>query len=240
MSEDGQHNDARAPMNLVGPATDNSTEVLRYRSLPRWLPWVLFGIMAALTVVGTITGGAAPKLLDNHPLLLVLGSPRYRWIMLVSPKVKAIPLIAISWVRLLASDPVYFMIGWFYGDKAMTFFESMFGKQAFNTVRKLFDKAAWVLSAFFAGPIICALAGVLRLKPKRFFTLDVLGTLIIAIALRLFANVLSEPLNSLIDFNKKYSKYILIVTVVTAVATLAKTGKKFKDLSGQVSKLNKD
>ena len=221
---------------------DRSTSDLVHKptSLPKWLPWLLFGIVAGLTVMGTIVGGAAPKLLKDHPLLLVLGAPRYRWIMLVSPQVKALPLILISWVRLLASDPVYFLIGWFYGDKAMTFFESMFGKQSLDAVRKLFGKAAWVLSAFFAGPIICALAGVLRLKPKRFFTLDVIGTLIIAITLRLFADALSGPLNSLIRFNNKYAKYILIVTIATAAITLARTGKKFKALSGQVSKFNKD
>jgi membrane protein DedA with SNARE-associated domain len=208
------------------------------RPLPKALPYVLFGIVACLTVVGNVTTGAAPELLKNHPLLLVLGAPRYRWIMLVAPKVDAIPLILISWLRLLASDPVYFLIGWYYGDKAMMAFESLLGKQTMDTTRRYFEKATWFLSAFAAGPIICALAGLARVNPKRFFTLDVAGTLVIAILLRVFAGALKDPLQDLIDFNAKYSRWLLIATVGFMVIALARGAKKFGQLRGEVDKLN--
>ncbi len=225
------------------PQSDSSavaepTNLFLGRPLPKALPYVLFGIVVALTIVGNITGGAAPKLLKDHPLLLILGAPRYRWIMLVAPKVSAIPLILISWLRLLASDPVYFLIGWYYGDKAMMAFESLLGKQAMDSTRRMFERATWVLSAFAAGPIICALAGLARVNPKRFFTLDVAGTLVIAIVLRVFAEVLSEPLKSLIRFNEKYSRYLLIVTVAFMVIALVRGASKFKELRGEVDKLN--
>jgi membrane protein DedA with SNARE-associated domain len=220
---------------LDSPETSN---LFLGRPLPKALPYVLFGIVVALTIVGNVTGGAAPELLKNHPLLLILGAPRYRWIMLVAPKVSAIPLILISWVRLLASDPVYFLIGWYYGDKAMMAFESLLGKQAMDTTRRYFEKATWILSAFAAGPIICALAGLARVNPKRFFTLDVAGTLVIAIMLRLFAEVLSEPLQALIRFNAKYSRYLLVITVVFMLVALFRGASRFKDLRGEVDKLN--
>ena len=208
------------------------------RSLPKALPYVLFGIVALLTVVGTITGGAAPELLEKHPLLLVLGAPRYRWIVLVAPKVNAFVLILVSWLRLLLSDPVYFLIGWYYGDKAMIFFESLLGKQTMDSTRRFFQRATWVLSAFAAGPVICAIAGLARVKPKRFYTLDIIGTRIIAILLRLFAEALKEPLQSLIDFNKKYSRWLLIITVGVMVVALVRSAAKFKTLSDEVSKFN--
>lgn len=208
------------------------------RPLPKALPYVLFGIVAVITVIGTITGGAAPKLLEDHPLLLVLGSPRYRWIVLVAPEVNAFVLIIVAWLRLLLSDPVYFLIGWYYGDKAIIFFESLLGKQTMDSTRRFFEKATWVLSAFAAGPVICAIAGLARVNPKRFFKLDIIGTLIISILLRLFAEALKGPLESLIDFNKKYSKWLLIITVSVMVIALVRSASKFKSLSGEVSKFN--
>jgi membrane protein DedA with SNARE-associated domain len=220
------------------PDSSDTPNLYRGRPLPKALPYVLFGIVVALTIVGNITAGAAPELLKNHPLLLVLGAPRYRWIMLVAPKVSAIPLILISWVRLLASDPVYFLIGWYYGDKAMMAFESLLGKQAMDTTRRYFEKATWILSAFAAGPIICALAGLARVNPKRFFTLDIAGTLVIAIMLRVFADLLSEPLQALIRFNAKYSRYLLILTIVFMVVAFVRGASRFKDLRGEVDKLN--
>ena len=194
--------------------------------------------MALLTVVGTITGGAAPELLEKHPLLLVLGAPRYRWIVLVAPKVNALVLIIVAWLRLLLSDPVYFLIGWYYGDKAMIFFESLLGKQAMDSTRRFFQRATWILSAFAAGPVICAIAGLARVKPKRFFTLDIIGTLIISILLRLFAEALREPLQTLIDFNKKYSRWLLIITVSVMVVALIRSASKFKTLRDEVAKFN--
>lgn len=216
----------------------NSPDTPRRETLPKALPWVLFGIVAALTVVGNITTGAAPKLLDKHPLLLVLGAPRYRWIMAVSPKVDAVPLILISWARLLFSDPVYFLIGWYYGDKAMLFFESLLGKQTMTSTRRYFEKATWILSAFFAGPVICAMAGLARVNPKRFFTVDVAGTFVIAVMLRVFADRLKGPLNWLIDFNKSNSRWLLIISMSVMAIVLVRTFTKFKGLSGEVAKFN--
>jgi membrane protein DedA with SNARE-associated domain len=193
---------------------------------PKWLGGVLIACVAGLWILGFATGGAAPELLKNHPLTLMALSPRYRYMVVASPNVDFAPFMGIGVIRLLASDPIYFMLGWIYGDKAISFFEDALGKPAMDSTRNFFVKAGTVMALFFAGPIICVLAGAARLKPKRFFTLDVIGTVLVVLALRLFAKQIEGPINSFLRFNAKYSKWLLLLTITTTVIVVLRIGSK--------------
>ena len=202
---------------------ESSADVPGY---PKWLGGFLIGCVAALWILGFITGGAAPELLKNHPLTLMALSPRYRWMVVASPKIDLLPFMSVGVVRLLASDPIYFMLGWVYGDKALAFFEDALGKPAMDSTRRFFVKAGTAMALFFAGPIICVLAGAARLNPKRFFTLDVVGTVVVVAVLRLFSKQIEGPINSFLDFNSKYSKWLLVLTVTFTVVAVLRIGSK--------------
>ena len=207
-------------------ALDPGLTALDSSGHPKWLGGVLIACVAALWILGFATGGAAPELLKNHPLTLMALSPRYRYMVVASPKVDLLPFMGIGVIRLLASDPIYFMLGWVYGDKAIAFFEDALGKPAMDSTRNFFVKAGTVMALFFAGPIICVLAGAARLKPKRFFTLDVVGTFCVVLALRVFAKQIEGPINSFLRFNAKYSKWLLVLTVTTTVIIVLRIGSK--------------
>ena len=193
---------------------------------PRWLGGALIACVAGLWILGFATGGAAPELLKNHPLTLMALSPRYRYMVIASPKVDLLPFMGIGVIRLLASDPIYFMLGWIYGDRAISFFEDALGKPAMDSTRNFFVKAGTVMALFFAGPIICVLAGAARLNPKRFFSLDVIGTIAVVASLRLFSKQIEGPINSFLSFNAKYSKWLLVLTVTTTIIIVLRIGSK--------------
>jgi membrane protein DedA with SNARE-associated domain len=193
---------------------------------PTWLGGVLIGCVAALWILGFITGGAAPELLKNHPLTLMALSPRYRWMVIASPKISLVPFMGVGVIRLLASDPIYFMLGWVYGDKALEFFEDAMGKPAMESTQRFFVRAGTVMALFFAGPIICVLAGAARLNPKRFFTLDLIGTVAVVAVLRMFSKQIEGPINSFLHFNAKYSRWLLVVTVTFSIIAVMRIGSK--------------
>lgn len=203
--------------------TDEEPQATGY---PNWLGGFLIGCVAALWILGFATGGAAPELLKNHPLTLMALSPRYRWMVIASPKISLLPFMTVGVLRLLASDPIYFMLGWVYGDRALAFFEDALGKPAMDSTRRFFVRAGTVMALFFAGPIICVLAGAARLNPKRFFTLDVIGTVAVVAALRMFAKQIEGPINRFLDFNSKYSRWLLLITVSTTVFIVLRIGSK--------------
>jgi membrane protein DedA with SNARE-associated domain len=205
---------------------DLGTPVAQRGTPPRWLGPVLLVIVVGLYIVGIATSGLATKLLKDHPLSLIALAPRYRWFILASPRIDVLPYFTVGIARLLASDPVYFALGWFFGDRAIRFFEDSLGKPTIDKTRELFLKASTVMALFFAGPIICVLAGAAGMKPKKFFTLNVIGTTLIVAALRIFSDQLDGVIKPVLRFNDRYSKYILIVTVAVSALYISRAVKK--------------
>jgi membrane protein DedA with SNARE-associated domain len=196
------------------------------RTPPNWLGPVLIAIVVGLYILGFATGGLAPELLKNHPLSLIALAPRYRWFILTASRIDVVPYFAVGISRLLLSDPVYFALGWFFGDKAISFFEDSLGKPTIDKTRELFLKASTVMALFFAGPIICVLAGAAGMRPRKFFTLNVIGTTLLVIGLRAFSSTLDGAIKPILRFNDRYSRYILIFTIAISALYISRAVRK--------------
>jgi membrane protein DedA with SNARE-associated domain len=215
-------------MNSEQPTIDAETtrSAPNRRVAPPWLPYILIGCVIGLYALGFFTNASAPELLKKHPLTLMALSPRYRWMVLAAPRVDAIPFYVVGIVRLLLSDPIYFMLGWFYRDKAVRFLEDSFGAQSVKSTRGFFDKASWLMASFFAGPIVCVLAGASGIRPRKFFTLNVIGTVIITMLLRLFSDSMKGFIDALIRFNARNTRTLMIITVVSSLLVLGRVARK--------------
>jgi membrane protein DedA with SNARE-associated domain len=193
---------------------------------PKHLGIVLVCIIAGLWILGFATNASSPKLLTDNPLLLMALNPKYRYMVVAAPEIDPVRFFLIGWGRLLLSDPVYFALGWFFGDRAIKFFSDGIGEPTVESTRRMFLRAATVMALFFAGPVICVLAGAARMKPKRFFTLDLIGTAMIVIALRMFSKALDPVIQSFLRFNERYWKWLMIITVVSTVVVFLRVGRK--------------
>lgn len=209
-----------------GTASAEVSAEVQHRTAPKWLGPALVVFIVGLNVLGFITNASAPKLLKEHPLTLMTLNPRYRYLVVAAPRVDAIPFYVIGVLRLLFSDPAYFALGWFFGDRAIKYFNDAIGETAVESTRRLFLKASTVMALFAAGPIICVLAGAARIRPKRFFSLDLLGTMIIVALLRLFSKSMEGVITSFLRFNDKNYKWLMIITIATTLIVVARVGRK--------------
>ena len=196
------------------------------RTPAKWLGAALLAVVIGLYILGLAASGAAPELLKNHPLALLALAPRYRWFILTAPRIDLVPYFAVGIPRLLASDPVYFMLGWYFGDRAIGFFEDSLGKPTIDKTRELFLKASTVMALFFAGPIICVLAGAAGMNPRKFFSLNVIGTTILVIGLRVFSSQLDGVIQPILRFNDRYSRYILVGTIAISAIYISRAVRK--------------
>jgi membrane protein DedA with SNARE-associated domain len=153
-------------------------------------------------------------------------NPKYRYMVVAAPDIDPVQFFLIGLGRLLLSDPVYFALGWFFGDRAIKFFSDALGEPTVDSTRRMFLRAATVMALFAAGPIICVLAGTAKMKPKRFFTLNIIGTAIIVMALKMFSEALEGPIRSFLRFNDRYNKWLILITVVTTVVMFLRVGRK--------------
>lgn len=193
---------------------------------PRWLGPALISAVVALWVVGFATSASAPKLLKDDPTLLMALNPRYRYMVVAAPEIQPLTFFLIGLGRLLLSDPIYFALGWFFGDRAIRFFEDALGEQTVSQTRAMFLRAAPVMALFFAGPVICVLAGAAKMRPRRFFTLNVIGTAAIVLALRAFSDALDGPIKWFLRFNDRNYRWLMVITIVTTVFVVLRVGSR--------------
>ncbi len=186
---------------------------------PKWLLYVLLAGVAALWALGAYVSGDWPRLLAKHPTRLILLSNRYRFFILTAPKVDLAPHLIIGIARSLLTDPLYFAIGYFYGERGLRAARRIDGASV-DALVGLFGKVQFVLCAFFAGPYVCVLAGAARMSPKRFFALNLAGTTVLYVAMQALAEVANDEINSLLRFNLRNNKSILYITIGVTLVTV--------------------
>ena len=95
-------------------------------------------------IIGNYAGGAFfPTLVNDHPLLLIILSPSNRNFVFVADQIDPVSYFVVGTLRLLAPDPLFFLLGRWYGDAAITWMERRtptYG-QLMRTLERWFAKA---------------------------------------------------------------------------------------------------
>jgi membrane protein DedA with SNARE-associated domain len=184
--------------------------------------------LVALTIAAYVGDAMMPVLVDNNPLLLITLNARNRNLALVTNQLDALSYYAVGFVRLLISDPLFYLLGWFYGDAAV--------KWAERNTQTLGDTLRWVEKHFrrwgvvlvFAAPnnFICLFAGAAAMRPAVFIVANVTGTIARLVVIRLLGNVLSAPLDWIVDFIREYRMPLLVLSIALVGVTILTERKK--------------
>jgi membrane protein DedA with SNARE-associated domain len=128
-------------------------------------------------VLGTIADWLAPALLVAHPLLVVGLDPKIRYLALTAERVALPVWFAAAFVRLFATDPLWYLLGRWYGDDAASWLERRLGMgRTLRLVERWFGRASWPIVAAAPDGLVCLLAGATGMSPLTFVVLDVIGT----------------------------------------------------------------
>jgi membrane protein DedA with SNARE-associated domain len=198
------------------PLTDEPTP---YRERPRpsrrtaalvITPIIFFVILSTIGDALTTTWATA------HPLALLALNARNRVVLLVTNQLDPIPYYVVGTARLLASDPLFFLLGVLYGDAAVRWVErksKTFGEQI-RLYEKLFQKASYPLVFIAPNNFICIFAGAAAMPIPAFLVTNVAGTITRLYLLRVVGDVFDEPIQVVLDFFTKYRIPLLIASVV--------------------------
>ena len=172
------------------------------------------GPIVVLTIVGTAATALTPALAARHPLLLIMLEARNRNLILARA-VDFVPFLLVATVRRTLSDPLYYLLGWYYGDAAVRWLEVKAGMGSYaRMMEKIFRKASYPAVFFFPGAIVCALAGVVGMRFGVFIALNLAGTIAAVLALKQFGNVFATPVEAVVGFFDRH----LVVTTAASVA----------------------
>jgi membrane protein DedA with SNARE-associated domain len=165
-----------------------------------------------LAVVGTLATALTPALAARHPLLLIILEARNRNLILAR-EVDFVPFLIVATLRRTLTDPLYFLLGRFYGDRAVRWLEVKAGMGSYaRLMERVFTKASYPAVFLFPGAIVCALAGVVGMRFAVFMALNLAGTISAVLALKVFGDAVASPVEAIVGF---FDRHLVATTAVS-------------------------
>jgi membrane protein DedA with SNARE-associated domain len=175
--------------------------------------------IVGLVILNNVGDALAPTLVDHHPLLLIAMNSRNRNLLLVTNHLDAWSYYLVATLRLGISDPLFFLIGYWYGDRAMDWMEQR-TRTVGRTLRQWegwFAKAAYPLVFLAPNNPICLFAGAAGMSVPGFFVANLTGTLARLYAIRWLGKAFTAPIDHVLKFIADYRTPLLVGTIALAV-----------------------
>jgi membrane protein DedA with SNARE-associated domain len=187
--------------------------------------------IVALVIAAYVGDALTTTWADKHPLLLVLLNARNRVLVLVTNQLDAVTYYTAAGLRLLASDPLFYVLGRWYGDAMVVWVEKRsktFGEQV-RLYERAFSKAAYPLVFIAPNPYICLFAGASGMGVPSFFTINIAGTLFRLYLIRRVGETFDAPIQSVLRFFARYRLPLFVFSVALVVFILWNDRRQGKD-----------
>jgi membrane protein DedA with SNARE-associated domain len=192
---------------------------------------ILAAPIIGLIVIANVGDGLAPQLVNSHPLWLVAMNARNRNLILVTNQLDAVSFYGVATLRLLLSDPLFFMIGYWYGDAALDWMEKRtksYG-QMLRQWEKWFGNAAYPLVFIAPNNFVCLFAGAAGMSVTGFFVANITGTLVRLYLIRRLGEAFEAPIDDVLGFISDYRIPLLILSVTVFGLMMVNELRQTKD-----------
>lgn len=177
--------------------------------------------LGALVVASQVGDALAPTLVDTHPLVLIALNARNRNLLLAVNQLDPLSYYVVGTLRLLASDPLFYLLGYWYGERAMRWAT----ERSPSTGRWLrrfepwFRRAAYPLVFIAPNNIICLFAGSAGMRPAAFVALNVTGTVARLALIAVVGDIFAAPIDDLLGVIARYRWWLTGLTVALVAAS---------------------
>lgn len=180
---------------------------------------ILLTPIVILAVVGTVADVIGPGLINEHPLLQMFLNPRNRYLLLAAPQVEATAFLVVGFVRLVLTDPLFYVLGVQYGDAALRWAERKTGDDVgvIRTAERFFARFGPVIILIAPSGYLCLLAGATGMRPRLFAALNVIGTLGRLLLFLLLGEAFRQELTTVLDFIQRYQWWLVGLSLVVVV-----------------------
>ena len=200
-------------LDSVGDEQDDASATSPRRLSRRTLSLII-GLIIVLVIGGLVGDALAPTLVNEHPLWLIALNARNRNLVLVVNQVDAVPYYLVGTFRLLLSDPLFYILGYCYGDTATKWMERQaptYGR-FMRTAERWFGFAAYPLVFIAPNNYICLFAGAAGMSIPVFLTLNISGTIFRLWIIQVIGNIFDKPIDAVLGFIQDYRIPLLVVS----------------------------
>ena len=178
------------------------------------LPVLLTGV-GILLVAANVGNLFYASLVERHPAVLLSLNSTNRVLVGVTNQLDPVTYYGIGFVRLLLADPLFYLLGLFYGDAALRWIERKMGDGAASIIwfEKAFKKARYPIVLIAPNNPVCLLAGATGMPVPVFAALNATGTAARLFLARLFGKAFTAPISAVTGFLDRNRWPILAVSI---------------------------
>jgi membrane protein DedA with SNARE-associated domain len=224
----------------MAQGSDRSPAAVAHRRPSRRQVAALAAPLVVLVVMGYVGDALAPTLVDTHPAWLIALNARNRNLALVTNSLDPWTYYGVGTVRLLISDPLFFLLGYWYGDAAVTWMERRTNTwgQMLRQMEQWFSKAAYPLVFVAPNNYICLFAGAAGMPLRAFFAVNLAGTIARLWLIRLVGETFESPLDDLVHWIGDHRVPLLIASVALVVVSIALEARRGETEVGSLAHLD--
>ncbi len=187
---------------------------------------ILLTPIVVLAVVGTVADIIGPGLITERPLLQMFMNPRNRYLLLASPQVDTVPFVVVGFVRLVLTDPLFYLLGVQYGDAALRWAERKLDDDVgfIRTAERFFARFGSVVILIAPSGYLCLLAGATGMRARRFVILNVAGTAGRLLLFRVLGETFKDELLRVLGFIQRYQWWLIALSLVVVAIQSRRKG----------------
>ncbi len=193
-------------------------EPVRAKPVTRRRELAVFAVPMVLLAIGANLGNAlAPTLITDEPVLLLALAPRFRWLLLSSPKLDALPFYVIPLLRAFGVLSLYYAFGHKYGDASLRWMELRAGRRALRPVlwiERQFHRGRYLIVILFPGTLAALLAGADRMRYSSFILVAMASTTVRLVLIRTVADLFRGTLLDILDWVGDNQMWLTIASFV--------------------------
>ena len=204
--------------------------------------YLLLVPIVALSALAYVGDALAPRLAVSHPVWLILLNTRKRYLALTATSIDPVTFFVVGIGRQMLADPLFFLLGRFYGDAGVRWLERKLGDGAASVtiMEDWFKKAAYPMVAIAPNALISMLAGASKMRTGVFLVLNLGGTIVTMVILRVFGDVFSSPLEDVLGFIRRYQWPLTAVSVAIVVLQIVQSRRRGTSDLESVSEIERE
>lgn len=207
---------------------------------PRWVPILIVALILAMILANNVgntlflrwtTDGPNGGFVRNPLTVLALNSTN-RVLLTLGWQVDWLPFLAIPLLRLLAPDPLFYLLGRLYRDNTRRFAKALY--PGTDKLFVMFEGVHEPVNARILEGLVliapnnpvCLLAGFAAMPVRKFVALNIVGTIGRIILMKWISTRFTSQVQDFIALLAKYQGWLLKITIGILIVTLVLNFKK--------------
>jgi membrane protein DedA with SNARE-associated domain len=183
--------------------------------------------------------------INGNPLGLLALNSSNKYLLATSVSTALLPATVIATLRLLAPDPLFYLLGFLYGERALRWARNVFpgSDPLFDQIQQADGGFGHILDALVVvapNNPVCLIAGVAKMDWRRFAVLNLVGTIGRILLMRLIGAIFEDQIQHILDVVADYQKWSTIASVLGVVGYLVWQVVGRRGLIGGVEELEEE